>query len=288
MRIELEGRQPLLRRDAVTDPYADEGWLVIDARSLRFAAPIDLAGIAALSNAAAADGLKVALVTPEDADVAYYLERMDVFRMLPDSAVSQPPTPAGPRFDRTSALVEVSPLNFGNAEEVANRIGLILTGHHNKAWAEAVFSAVGELIDNAVSHGASPVGAFIVAQRYTGRTTGEARFEVAICDTGIGIAEHLRSNPHNVAVETAPEALELALRPGITGTTSRHRGNGLADVQRITAGGGRLILRSGEAIASVAIRALGTDPAEARGDDRIMRSAANVSGTWANLRARFP
>ena len=30
MRIELEGRQPLLRRDGVTDRSADEGWLVIE------------------------------------------------------------------------------------------------------------------------------------------------------------------------------------------------------------------------------------------------------------------
>lgn len=45
MRVELTGRQPLLRRDMRVSA-AEEGQLVLDARRLIFASPLDLAAIA--------------------------------------------------------------------------------------------------------------------------------------------------------------------------------------------------------------------------------------------------
>ncbi len=279
--MRLAGRQPLLRRH-VRVSTTDVGWLVLDAKRLLFASPMDLAGVVALAHTATAARTDVTFVPPDDVNVAAYLQRMDVFQRLPGGTEIKGLLPAEERTDRSQVLLEVSPMTLATVEDHVNRLGLMLAPKFTDAVAGLVFQGVGELIDNAVSHGASRVGAFLAAQSYTGKTSGRSGFEFAVCDTGIGILNHLRRNPNYAHIKDAQAALAYAIQPGVTGT-DEPRGYGLADLLHVTRRGGvgRLVLRSGDGIASVAVRP--------QGRRKVFASAAPpITGTWAWLRVRFP
>ncbi len=74
MHLRLTGWHPLLSRDLQQAPTRD-GDLVIDARRLVFAGPLELAGTVALAHAARVRGQKTTLLTPTDPNVTGYLQR---------------------------------------------------------------------------------------------------------------------------------------------------------------------------------------------------------------------
>jgi hypothetical protein len=282
MRIELGGRRPLTRRITPVHPDDHPCELVLDARELAFASPLDLAAMAALASSADSLGAKATLIAPGDPDIACYLERMNVIANLPRGSRVSGAVPVQSRVDRTSALVEVLPVSAGTVQDLVRRVGAVALAHLEHPAGRVAFQSIGELIDNAVSHGASDIGAFAAAQAYTGRTTGRRGVEFAICDTGVGVLEHLRRNPEYHDLEDDRDALAHALRRGVTGTGDK-RGNGLADLFKVTetAGYTRLVLRSGKGLASVV----------ARQHDRrrhYVEAAAGIAGTWAWLRVRYP
>lgn len=281
MRVELAGRQPLLRRD-VRVRAEKEGRLVLDARRLVFASPLDLAAIVALAHTAAAGGASAVFVLPLDADVASYLQRMDVIRRLPAGTEIQGSPPPERRTDCSRVLLEVSQLSPSTAQDLVTRLGQLAAAQFEGRVAGLVFRGAGELIDNAVSHGQSQCGAFVSAQAYTGVTSRRPGFEFAVCDTGVGVLAHLRGNPAYRDIPNAQSALDRAIRPGVTGT-GELRGYGLADLLEITHGGGlgRLVLRSGNGIASVALRQEGRR-------EVFAEASPPITGTWAWLRVRFP
>jgi hypothetical protein len=280
MRVELAGRLPMLRGN-VRVSAADEGQVVLDARRLLFASPLDLAAITVLAHAGADMGPRATLMLPRDPAVTSYLQRMDVLRRLPPGTEICGPAPPEQRTDRSTVLLEVSPLSPDTADEIVSRVGTLTAERLGRPAAGQVFKCVGELIDNALSHGQSTLGAFVAAQAYTGATSRRPGFEFAVCDTGIGVLSHLRSNPAYAAIPDVVSALECAIKPGVTGTGDV-RGNGLPDLLTIARGGvGRLVLRSGDGIASIALR-------HGRRRDAFADSSLTIRGTWAWLRARFP
>ena len=280
MRVELAGRLPMLRGDAQIST-ADEGQVVLDARRLMFASPLDLAAITVLAHSSADGELPVTFLLPKDPAVTSYLQRMDVLRLLPPGTEICGPSQPEQRTDKSTVLLEVSPLSPDTADEIVSRVGTLTAERLGRPAAGRVFKCVGELIDNALSHGQSALGAFVAAQAYTGATSRRPGFEFAVCDTGIGVLSHLRSNPTYAAIPDVVSALACAIKPGVTGTGD-DRGNGLADLLTIAQGGvGRLVLRSDDGIASIALR---------RGHrrDAFAGSSLTIRGTWAWLRARFP
>jgi hypothetical protein len=141
---------------------------------------------------------------------------------------------------------------------------------------------MGELIDNAIDHGASQEGAFVAAQVYSGATSGRRGLEVAICDTGIGVLAHLRGNPAHADIPDSASALKRAFTPGVSGT-GEDRGNGLGDLLSFLEIGGlaRVHLRSGDGLATVTV-------GRRRRVEHTHRTAAPVKGTWAWIRVRIP
>lgn len=280
MRIELAGRWPLLRRELKVR-QVDEGWVVLDARRLGFACPLDLAGMVALAWTAATD-VRVALIAPSDDGVASYLQRMDVLRHLPPGCEVDGWLPDGQRTDRSHVLLEVCQISANTVDSLVARSGRMIAAHYDSGVRGPLFRGVGELIDNAASHGASPNGAFMAAQAYTGRVSGRPGLEFAVCDTGIGVLAHLSRNPAYRHLSGDRSALVEALIPGVTGT-DEPRGNGLPDLLEDTHGTGiaRVILRSGTGIANVVANRAGQVITSAT-------SAPRVSGTWAWLRVRYP
>jgi hypothetical protein len=85
--------------------------------------------------------------------------------------------------------------------------------------------AVGELCGNALEHGRNDLGAYIVADRLPGDSSGVA---FAIVDLGIGIPEHIRTRYPEWYDDTA--AIARALDEGVSGTGRPDRGNGYTEV----------------------------------------------------------
>ncbi|WP_033287149.1 hypothetical protein [Streptomyces sp. NRRL F-525] len=281
MLLELAGRHPLLRNDLHARGQADSG-LVVDARRLRFASPLDLAGIAALTHTRADAGGSTELVLPADTDVASYIQRMDLIERLPPDTRIVGALPLDDRRDRSSTLLETSILTSGTANAVGERIGRLATaGLGAKAGARAARS-IGELIDNAVSHGQGHPGAFIAAQVYTGKTTRYRRLEVAVCDPGVGVLGHLRRNPEYKDTTDSAQALRRALKPGVTGT-SEQRGHGLPDLLAHAGLNGptRLVLRSGDGLLRVGRLLADASTVQSH------TSSTWVDGTWTWLRVSF-
>jgi len=282
MWLELGGRRPLTRRLTPVQWQDHPGELVLDARQLAFASPLDLAAVVTLAHFAASSGTRTTLIAPDNPDVACYLERMNVIANLPAGSHITGTVPVQDRNDRTDSLVGVLPVYAATVQDLVDRVGRVALGHLDAPAGRLAFQSIGELIDNAVSHGASDIGAFAAAQAYTGQTTGRRGVEFAICDTGIGVLEHLRRNPRYRDLQDERTALIRAMQRGVTGTDDE-RGNGLADLFKVTEGAGytRLVLRSGRGLASVVAR---------QHDQRrhVVDAADEITGTWAWLRVRYP
>ncbi|MFC1414149.1 hypothetical protein ACEZCY_33875 [Streptacidiphilus sp. N1-12] len=281
MLLELDGRHSLLRNDLRL--RADgQAALTIDARRLRFASPLDLAAATALAHTHSATGADVALMLSADCAVTSYLQRMDLLERLPGGTRIVGPVPFDERQDCSSTLLEITVLTPETADAVGQRIGHVAKASLGAGVGARVSRSIGELIDNAVSHGSGRCGAFIAAQAYSGKTTGYRRLEVAVCDTGIGVLEHLRRNPEHADAATSAEAMRRALRPGVSGTEDR-RGNGLPDLMNHAgrAGPARLVLRSGDGL----LRAgrLRSNASAIKG----LSTSTRVDGTWAWLRVSF-
>jgi hypothetical protein len=287
MHMRLHGSKPLVgmaaaSHDAVDlTPNSGEG-LVIDACDLTFASPLDLAAMVAAAHVASTTARPVALRVPSDRAVAAYLQRMDIARRLPSSAKIEGSFPSETRAHLMGSLLEVTRLDAGSAEDVGARLGRLVTEHFPDTRGRHVFGAVGELLDNAASHGVSDTGAFVAAQTYTGKTSGSRGFEVAVADTGMGVLAHLRQNPDFTGMHSAAQALAAALEPGVSGEPN-DRGYGLGDLIGAAAASGQIEfhLRSGDA----GIRVTGFPPSAHM---VVLMRRMTIVGTWAWLRVAIP
>lgn len=280
VRIELAGPTPLQRRELSADYHEDADTLVLDARCLRWASPLELAAIVTMAQDAGAQGRKVMLLMPDDPNVGRYLVRMNVVDLVETVADIDGEIPSLIRTDRSAMLLEVTGVTEGTANDVASKLGHMAMRQLDTKISASAFSTLGELLDNATTHGTSDVGAFTAAQLYTGASSGRPGFEFAVCDAGVGVLEHLRASVHYQDLEDDCAALECALRDGVSGTPTLGRGHGLTDLgdQATRNSGGRLMLRSGNAFASVVLRT--------RRPIVSGTVATPINGTWAWLRVR--
>ena len=97
------------------------------------------------------------------------------------------------------------------SEFIINMIPLL---HASPAQVEPIRYVISELVRNVLEHSASESGAFLCAQYY--RSSGT--LSIGVADAGVGIRTTM-SRFHNVPTDW--DALLLAMRPGISGTTSR-------------------------------------------------------------------
>lgn len=274
----LAGPRPLLRSRQLLAPDSP-GEFVVDTRLLSFATPLELTAITALAHSHAAEGERVRLLLPDDPAVVTYLERMDLLSRLPDQCKSDRLVRARGRADRSGSLLEITPIRSPHEGAVAGeRVFGVVRASLGDRLGKLAFKVVGELIDNAASHGKSKTGSFVAAQVYP----RQRRLEFAVCDTGIGILEHLKGNPLHQDLERDQEALARALEPGVTGEPE-YRGNGLPDLLDMAGSAGltRLLIRSGDGSLN-AVRGVPGPTTRTRPVPDL------VKGTWAWLRVTFP
>lgn len=277
-RVVLDGSEPMLT--GPTALFEDSGNRVIqlDLSGVDFVCPLDLVALAAW--ACTIPRKRRGEVLFGTSPVASYLDRMLLLPRLREGGWSVPEVETRPYEDLPETLLEITALSDPHeVEDLADRLPRLWAGRAgDPTKSRALHFAFGELSDNATTHsGESPI--FVAAQRYSGRTSPHAaRLEMAVADAGIGIPQHLRSNPAYAHLTEDREAIAKALQPGVTGTSDQ-RGYGFHDVitELGDVGRGELIVTSGRG----QVTAPFGDPARRRSSRPLDRY---VHGTWVQVR----
>jgi anti-sigma regulatory factor (Ser/Thr protein kinase) len=173
--------------------------------------PVVLAMIAALGKP-----LKSTTITCDDilASSGHYLKRMGLFDFLnihPKVKDIEEHEPSG----RIIPLTQIK--SSDELEDFLKNLVPLLHLQTKPKYAQAIQHIFSELIRNVLEHAYSSHGAIVCAQ-YFKKTN---RIAIGVADTGIGLKKAL-SYSHPVTDNL--RAIQLALTPGITGTTSRPGG----------------------------------------------------------------
>jgi len=204
--------------------HKDAHPLRLDLANLNFVDPLFLVRLRAFMDWHAERGHEIVVERPENKHVRNYLARMGICDDLPEGCtfdVGQ--VAAKPHPDVLIPLTRVHTRADSDAldDAVADLLGAQFADGLI-GCADAFTMTVGEMRDNALSHGASAHGVYLAAQRYQ-----STRCVLAIGDLGIGIPEHLRGQHPHLTDDGA--AVAEATRQGITGVAgaaAQHRGNG--------------------------------------------------------------
>lgn len=164
---------------------------------------------------------RICVPPPQGSDVYQYMQRMNFFESCPDFEAYRQED-----FTRHPSQGTFVPITCVKTEEESSRhiseiVRMIFSGHEKKAGVLEVEYSFLELVGNSIEHSKSPIGCLVQAQLYR-----ERYLYGVILDTGIGIKSHLRNN-QNIASQIVSDevAIEMALRPGISGTHNRKTGD---------------------------------------------------------------
>lgn len=252
--------------------------IVLDASDLGFVVPMFIIRLRAWLQWCVAEGRDVTIIPPTNPDVASYLARMRVGHDLPEGMVMG--LPEIHEHDRADVLIPATQMfEFGDVEVLgAQALELVRESVAEVAvFGQAIQSGIGELCDNGVEHGASPLGCFAAAQHYQ-HGAGGKRTVLAVGDCGVGIPETMRRAFPDLLDS---DALTKAVQEGVTSTGNGNRGIGLADVMDESRAAQmryvRMEIRSGGAILTQRVK----DDSD---DVTINCSIATPrQGTWVNL-----
>lgn len=200
--------------------------VVLDLKELRFADPLFLARMRGFIDWHCSLGREVRITCPRLTSVQTYLERMHLASDLPASCICDLGTIG--TDERSDVLIPIrrlySPSDVDGLDQELEDLYLAHFEGPLGKLAEAFTATVGEISDNATTHGRSEVGvSYITAQRYK-----RNKCVLAIGDLGIGIPEHLRGvfpNPRDDG-----DAIREATKEGVTGTGKSDRGFGYQHV----------------------------------------------------------
>ncbi|MCA9357206.1 sensor histidine kinase [Candidatus Nomurabacteria bacterium] len=184
---------------------ANEKWMSVH--------PVVLCMIASLGVKvrAESDQEKPILCEKFTATSKHYFERMRLFRFLQlNSEMDIVEHESAGRFIPITQIKDAKVLSHF----IEDMIPLL---HLDKQQSQSIKYIVSELVRNVLEHSASEHGAFVAAQYHAKTNT----VRLGIVDTGVGIKKTI-SRFH--IVKTDKDAIQLALTPGITGTTSKEGG----------------------------------------------------------------
>jgi hypothetical protein len=271
--LTLEGRAPLLSGRAPISWAPD----LIDLSGLEWATPYDIVALAVICTRLAEQNQRPSLVLPENKQVRAYLVAVGLAKVI------------GGQWDDADApltgdppLIPLVRLTAPDAWDdlLAGQWPDVLGTLVAPGLAQGTFEILSELADNATTHGQSPTGTFVCAQRYTGSSSGlAAGVWLGIADGGQGIPAHLRNNPKYKAIDEDEELIRLSRRPWVTGTRDR-RGWGLVEVfeEAAKSGPSELVIRSGRGEGIFRLRST------TRPHARYSPLRPAIRGTWVHLR----
>lgn len=179
---------------------ANENWISVH--------PVVISMIAALGTTLTPGQIKC---DPFEARSCHYLQRMGLFRILgvPEDASIVEHDPSG----RFIPLTQIR----NSTELTAFVREMIPLLHLSPEPAKTIAYIVSELVRNVIEHADAPNGAFLCAQYYKKSNS----IRIGIADTGAGIKTTINRSHE---ARTDLDAIRLALRPGITGTTPEQGG----------------------------------------------------------------
>jgi anti-sigma regulatory factor (Ser/Thr protein kinase) len=143
-----------------------------------------------------------------EAKSKHYLKRIGLFKLLKvRSNIKIIEHEAAGRFVPLTQITDQTTLS----SFIEDMIPLL---HLQPEQAKPIRYIISELVRNVFEHAQSPIGAILCAQYYKKSNT----IRLGIVDTGVGITKTISSA---YPVKNDFHALELALTPGVTGTTRR-------------------------------------------------------------------
>lgn len=253
-----------------------EETVVLDLSEVRFADPLFLLRLRGFIDWHTSNGHPVRIMRPRNTSVGKYLARMSLANDLPDNCECDLESVAAAR--KNDVLIPIRRLaSQADSDALDDELGALYTAHFTgnfRGFAEAFTRTVGEMCDNATTHGKSNVGvAYVTAQRYKDRCV------LAIGDLGVGIPEHMRSAFPNLVQDE--DAIREATLEGVTATGNPHRGIGyqyvIDGLKESAVAGGELRVWSGYGRFRVVVR----------GGVQIRRRAWQIehptAGTWVRL-----
>lgn len=199
----------------------DPGDLVIDLANLEMVDPLFVARLRGLIDLHAADGRQITVVPPRKDLIRKYLEFMQLASGLPtncECALSSVDVPGSSKI-----LIPIRRLNSpADVEDLERALGDLYLAHFSgplSKLAEAFTRTVGEISDNATTHGKSSVGvSYVAANRYPKGCT------LAVGDLGVGIPAHMRKAFPEF--QDDGDAIRVATHEGKSGTGDPQRGIG--------------------------------------------------------------
>jgi hypothetical protein len=257
-------------------PRADAASVVIDASAIVQPGPLLLIRLAAVACDCAIRSVPCTVVPPNET-VARYMSEMGLGAVLPDPpALDLPPPPDDPVDDALMPVTRI--VSQRDADELDDQFERLFEERFIGPYGplmQPFHQAFSELTDNATTHGTSEIGTLVSAQRYQGN-----RCVLVIGDGGIGIPEHLRRQHE---FESDPEALELAIREGVSGTGEVHRGIGYhhigQTIEQLEVPRAAVRIWSGEARLTMLFRHGASTYVEAE-------AAPRTRGTWIRVELR--
>lgn len=196
---------PFLRRFDPSSPEvleitANENWISVH--------PVVLSMIAALGLTLKSGSIRCENFTAKS---KHYLVRMGLFEILNvTSDIKVVEHEAAGRF------IPITQIRTSNelTRFIAEMVPLL---HLESEQAKTIGYIVSELVRNVIEHAQAENGALLCAQYYKKSNS----IRIGIADTGVGIKTTINQS---YSARTDLEAIQLALRPGITGTTRREGG----------------------------------------------------------------
>jgi len=160
-----------------------------------------------------------------EATSKHYLERMGLFKFLGiQSGIEITEHEAAGRFIPLTQILDSTSLT----KFITDMIPLL---HLEQKQAESIRYIISELVRNVLEHAESNQGAVVSAQYYKKSNT----IRVGIVDTGVGIRKTIN---RSYQTKNGLDAIQLALTPGITGTTKNEGGT------ELNAGAGLFFIKS--------------------------------------------
>jgi hypothetical protein len=198
----------------------------VDASALTFVRPTFMLRLRAFVDYNLHLGREIIVEAPSAREVANYLSRMGVAEGVPESVF--PDLPSVRKLDQSAVLVPITRLQSPMDVEVrGDELYRLFQGHADDevaVFADALQEAFTELCNNGVEHGENPLGTYLAAQRYRGRSP---KTVLTIGDLGMGVPEHMRQVFDD---SSDRRLLRKALDEEVSGTGSSERGNGIPSV----------------------------------------------------------
>jgi hypothetical protein len=269
----IAGNAPLLRGTVDPSSWDVQG---LDLTEVTWVTPFDVAALAAVWLRLKAQEESPSVVLPRDPTVRAYLVGMGLHSFLPGDwgdgggCAVEPPWLRLTRIESADAWDDLQSELWPVARATLGDYDLT----------QRTLDILGELVDNAATHGRSPVGTFVCAQTYTGTTSGlPPGVWLGIADGGVGIPAHLRRNPKYRTIARDEELIGMARKEWVTGTTDR-RGWGLVEVfeNATAAGPSQVVIQSGRGQGDFRLRP------DARSSTRFTSLDSPVPGTWIHVR----